>query len=435
MTPISRRDLLRATGGAAAALTVAGSAAAAPQLGARSVRRPAAQTEMRLSFPSWQQDEPGSSDWWKARIAAFEEAHPGVTIDFTKIAVGEVADKLLTQFAAGSPPQIVHVPYLNLLPFAAQGFLEPLDGYLADTDILQNWTPIQQGTQWEGQTYALLLLAYGYAMVYNEKLLTDAGVSVPTTPADFVAAAKALTKGPDQFGFGTTTQPGFNIFSHISVFIIGNGGRVATDEAPTVNSPEAVEAVGWWVDLVKSGVTPTGMETGPLRQLLQQGKLAMWFDGPWGQGFIKDAPPEVQPNLKVARLPFPKIFGGASNVIAIPKDIPDDEKAMVWEFIKSLATPEAQADYNLKYCTPTARTDVTVPAEEVHASCPLIDPWVEALNSPDLVDYFPRALATQTQEMTRLTGETLQRLITSDASVQEELDSLQAQFEALAAES
>lgn len=432
MAPISRRDLLRTTGGVGAALSLAGTAVASPRPGGRSIAR-SAQKEMRLSFPSWQQDEPGSSDWWKARIAAFEKAHPGVTIDFTKIAVGDVADKLLTQFAAGSPPQIVHVPYLNLLPFADQGFLEPLDSYFKGSGILDHWSPLQKGCDWKGSTYALLLLAYGYAMVYNEQLLTEAGVAVPTKPADFLAAAKSLTKGPDQFGFGTTTQPGFNIFTHISVFIIGAGGQVATDKAPTVNTPEAVEGVTWWVDLVKSGVTPTGMETGPLRQLLQQGKLAMWFDGPWGQGFIKDAAPEVKPHLKVAQLPFPKILGGASNVIAMPKDIPDDEKAMVWEFIKSLTTPEAQRDYNVMYCTPTARTDVTVPATEVHASCPLIDPWVEALNAPNLVDYFPRALATKTQQMTQQMGDTLQKLITSDGSVKDELDKLQQQYEQLVA--
>jgi multiple sugar transport system substrate-binding protein len=397
-------------------------------------RRSRAQDNVTLRFPSWQQDEPGSSDWFKARIADFEASHPGVTIDFTKIAVGEVADKLLTQFAAGDPPQILHIPYLNLLPFASQGFLEPLDPYFANTDILANWSPLQSGCQWEGTNYALLLLAYGYSMIYNEKLLNDAGVAVPTTPEELVAAAKTLTVGPDQFGYGTTTIPGSNLFTHIAVWIVGAGGHITDDNGPTINSPEAVQGVSYWVDLVKSGVTPTSMETGPLRQLLQQGKLAMWFDGPWGQGFIKTAPPEVQPNLKVAQLPFPHIFGGSSNVIAIPKDIPDNEKQLSWEFLQSLTTPEAQRDYNLMYCTPTARTDVEVPEADVAASCPVIDPWVQALNSPNLVDYFPKALATQTSDLINMTSETLQRLITSDASVQDELDSLQKQLEDLKAD-
>jgi multiple sugar transport system substrate-binding protein len=429
MARITRRNLLRTTGGASAVAALGGAPAILTK-----TRRVRAQDKVTLRFPSWQQDEPGSSDWFKARIADFEASHPNVTIDFTKIPVNEVADKLTTQFAAGDPPQILHIPYLNLLPFAAQGFLEPLDSYFEQTDILQNWTPLQSGCEWEGVNYALLLLAYGYSMVYNEQLLNDAGVAVPTTAEEMIAAAKTLTVGPDQFGYGTTTVPGSNLFTHVSVWIVGAGGHVTTDDAPSINTPEAVEGVSNWVELVKAGVTPTSMETGPLRQLLQQGKLAMWFDGPWGQGFMNSAPDEVKPHLKATQLPFPHIFGGSSNVMAIPKDISDDEKQLVWEFIQSLATPEAQAEYNVMYCTPTARTGVEVPEDELLASCPAINSWVEALNSPDLVDYFPKALATKTSQLIDLTSETMQKLITSDASVQDELDKLQAQLEDLQAQ-
>ncbi len=434
MSSVSRRNLLRVTGGAAAALGSSQVAAAAPGKGWQPSRLQGAQTEMRLSFPSWQQDEPGSSDWWNARIAAFEEAHPGVTIEFTKVPVGEMADRLTTQFAGGQPPQIVHLPYLNLIPFADQGFLEPLDSYFEQTDIPEVWSPLQQGCEWNGETYALLLLAYGYSMIYNEQLLADAGVDVPTDPESFVAAAKTLTTPPAQFGFGTATLPGFNLFSHVSVFIIGNGGHVATEAGPAINTPEAAAGVSQWVDLVRSGTTPTGMETGPMRQLLAQGNMAMWFDGPWGQGFVREAPPEVKPNIQVARLPFPQIFGGSSNVIAMPASIPDEEKQMVWEFIQSLSTAEAQREYVMMYCTPSAREDVEVAPEELHEDCPLIDAWVEALNSPDLVDYFPRSMATQTADLVQLVSDSMQRLITSDAEVQPEFDQLQTQLEALASE-
>src|SRR4029450_1678267 len=121
-------------------------------------------------------------------------------------------------------------------------------------------------------------------------------------------------------------------FTFLSTFIIGNGGRVADEAKVVVKAPESVEAVSWWVDLVKASATPTGTDTGPLRQLLTQGKLGMWFDGPWGQGFGNGAPEPVKPNLKVARLPFKKILGGSSNVIGIPSAIPPEQKQIVWEF-------------------------------------------------------------------------------------------------------
>src|SRR5690606_20277205 len=131
--------------------------------------------------------------------------------------------------------------------------------------------------------------------------------------------------------------------NHIITFITGAGGSVTTDGVPSVNTPEAIQGMQWWVDIVKAGATPTGLDTGQLRQLFQQGKMAMYFDGPWGQGFINSAPEEVRPNLQVAPMPFGGIIpGGISNVIGMAADIPDNEKQLTWEFLRSLTTPEAQ---------------------------------------------------------------------------------------------
>jgi multiple sugar transport system substrate-binding protein len=43
----------------------------------------AAPREIVLRFPSWQQDEPGVSGWWKEQITAYERTHPGVRIELT----------------------------------------------------------------------------------------------------------------------------------------------------------------------------------------------------------------------------------------------------------------------------------------------------------------------------------------------------------------
>lgn len=422
------------SGGATAAAATPAAAATKPAAAATATTAaPAASGKTTtLQFPSWQQDEPGSSDWWKARIADYQKSHPGVTIEFTKVANADIAQKELAQFAAGTPPDIVHLPYLNMIQFADQGFLEPLDSYLAQTDVPKTWTPLQKGTMWKGATYAVLLLAYGYAMIYNQKMWSDAGQTPPKTGQDFVKAVKAITKKPDIFGYGTTTNPGFNLLVHTTTFMVGNGGRLTTDGKPSVNTPQAVDGMSQWVDILRSGASPTGMDTGPLRQLLTQGKVATYFDGPWGQGFIKTAAPDIQQNLKVTRMPFPKIFGGSSNSVSMPKNVSAERKALIWDFIKSLTTADAQKDYVLKYCVPATRNDLTIASTELHAACPLIDPWLEALQSPDLVDFYPFGLDTKTAQLQTIMSETAQYLITTQsASVKDELDKLQKKMEDL----
>ncbi len=426
MNALSRRTFLKAAGGAAAGASALGLPTMLPRVAAQS---------STLIFPSWQQDEPGSGDWFRARIAEFEASHPGVTIDFIKVALNDHIQQLVTQFAAGSPPQIIHLPYRNYVEVAAQGFMEPLDSYLADTDVPTAWVPFQEAAVIDGTTYAIVLLGYGFGMMYNEQLFEEAGVAIPTTGEEFVAAAKALTVGPDQFGFGTTTIPGNNMAAHIITSIVGAGGAVTTDGVPSVNTPEAIQGMQWWVDVVKSGASPTGLDTGQLRQLFQQGKIAMYFDGPWGQGFINSAPDEIRPYLKVAPMPFGGIVpGGISNVIGMAADISAEDKALAWDYLKSLTTVEAQTDYVLKYCVAPARTDVEIPEEEVLEACPLINTWLEAQNSEGLVDTFPFGLETVASDLFRILSETGQILVTSDATVEDEMNKLQEQLIALQAD-
>ena len=115
-------------------------------------------------------------------------------------------------------------------------------------------------------------------------------------------------------------------------------------------------------------------------------------------------------------------------------DIPAEEKALVWDYLKSLTTVEAQEDYVLKYCVAPARTDVDIPEEEVLAACPLINTWLEAQNSEGLVDTFPFGLETVASDLFRLLSETGQVLVTSDATVEDEMTKLQEALIALQAD-
>lgn len=437
---LSRREFLtNAAKVAGSALVLSACQPAATQAPAATVvpTKPAAPTLIRnepmtLQFPSWQQDEPGSSDWFKKRIVEFTAKNPNVKIEFTKVANADIVSNFLTKFSAGAPPHIVHLPFLNMFDFASQGFLEPLDDYLKETDIAQGWTPLQSRTKWEGKSYALLLLAYSYATVYNEKMFQDAGItSMPKDGDAWVEAVKKLTKKPDVFGTGICTVPGFNMFIHMQEYILGAGGNMMIDGKPAANTPEAVKGITWWANIIKAGGSPTGTDTGPMRQMLQQGKMATYLDGPWGQGFIKTAKADVLPLLKVGPMPFKKSLGGLSNVIGMPSTLPKEQKAVVWEFIKSLTTPQAQKEYLLMYCSPPGRVNSGATDAEVQAACPLISTWLDSFKSPDLVDYFPYGLERKTAQLQKIVSDVGQKIATQDVDIKKELDGLQKQMEDL----
>ncbi|MBM3539670.1 MAG: extracellular solute-binding protein, partial [Alphaproteobacteria bacterium] len=62
-----------------------------------------------LDFPNWQAEEPGVSTWWKDLIAAYEQRNPGVTVKIQQIPFAQYVRQLTVRFAAGSPPNILHL--------------------------------------------------------------------------------------------------------------------------------------------------------------------------------------------------------------------------------------------------------------------------------------------------------------------------------------
>src|ERR1700682_5399480 len=82
----------------------------------------AAQT--KLKFYSWQTDDQSNSVWWLAANKAFEQAHPGVSIEFIKVPRDRFADTMMVMFAGNTPSDIVHLAAFEFQTFAEQDWLE-----------------------------------------------------------------------------------------------------------------------------------------------------------------------------------------------------------------------------------------------------------------------------------------------------------------------
>ncbi len=405
----------------------------APSTGASGASsNPPAAVNVTLQFPSWQQDEPGISDWYKAMIAEFETAKPGVTIAFTKVPLADFIDKLTTQFTGGAPPQIVQSPNASVAQLISHGWLHPLDDYLKTTDIVAKWPSALQNPSCvvDGKTYCLVLNKSGDAWVYNEKLLSAAGQSVPTNADQYLAAVKAMTDpSKQQFGTCFPTLPGFNMVNMISDFVIGAGGSWTTDGKPSANTPEVVQGLTWWNDVVKAGATPLGNESGACRQLLQQGKVASYFDGPWGQGFMASAAADVKADLKAVTVPMAHNIGGAGFVIGVAEGIPADQQTLAWQFIESLTTPRAQGQYAYAYGSAAMRDDAVLPGD-MKTKFPYIDVWIAASQNP--VSWTPIGLETKQNEFIQAVSDAGQKMISQNVSPQDAADQLQQQLIALA---
>jgi len=331
-----------------ATLTLLASLCAAPMAVAQGVT---------LDFPSWQAEDPGFAEWWRALIQEYEAKHPGVKVKFYSIPFANYVNQLTVRFAGQNPPDIVHLPTRNFAGFASQHWLEPIDDLLKASDIPAHWSKLQSEMVWDGKTYGVLLLPYGNLLYYNEKILQDAKVKVPTTPTEWLdAMAKTTDRDKGQFGLVTTTAEHPNMFIDAATWVLGEKQDWLKGNKYNFTDPGVVAAMEQFRKSLS--YAPTGTSSAVARQLFIDGKAAFLRDGPWVWATLQKAKPEMRPVLKMTQLPFPVITGGASNSLHMPAKIDPQKKKLVWEFIALAATPAWQEKYVEMTGSPAGRVGI-----------------------------------------------------------------------------
>ncbi len=393
-----------------------------------------------LKFISWQVDESGVGDWWNKAIAEFESAHPGVKIEFTKVGRDQYVDTMTTLFVSGDAPEIVHLASFEYPQFADQGWLEDLDPWVEQSDLDLNGWAGQEKCVWNGETDCIMLLYFGFVMVYNQGMFEEAGLDVPTNYEEYLAAARALTKDTDgdgiieQFGTGHHTVAGNQYLTEMLNYVVDTGAYWTDAEGKAaVNTPEMIEALGHWKTILQENLTPLDLGAGDIRQLLAEGKIAMHPDGPWIWGIVKGAEPEVFEQLKFARVPFTVPVGGSSNVIAMKKDMSQEKKELVWDFIELITSQPYQEDFALLGGMPAPRPNA-VPAN-IYEEVPHFDLLVEAQQEAAAagIDRLPKGLETDYNEFAKIVIEQMQNMIINDLPPEEVANTLQQLTEELQA--
>lgn len=384
-----------------------------------------AQTKVELDFPTWQAEEAGPAEFWTDAAKAFEAAHPGVTIKKYQVPFREFVDKMTVRFSGGSPPDIVHLPLRNFPSFAAQGWLRPLDDRLAETDIKATYSAMSAELDWEGKTQGVLLMSYGMLLFYNEALLKEAGVAVPTTPEELLSAIQATTK-PEKgiFGWGATTSEHPNVFVDWLSWTTGVGESLFTKDGYNFTSPGVLKAMEQFRVAAKSA--PRGVSTEAMRQLFLDGKIAMFREGAFFASQLRNAPPENRANLKAAMMPFPVIPGGTSNSLHIAAKLDPARAKLVWEFIEMISRPEWQARYTQALKVPAPRRGAFTP--EMASADPLLA--LSAKASEVAVNIFPQDAAVRMNytQIARMVSEGGSRLVNSDRPTATVLQELQDQL-------
>lgn len=377
--------------------------------------------EVTLDFPTWQASEPGYQEFWEAAVAEFEESHPDVAVNLEQISFDDYQQTLVTRFAANDPPAIVHLPTRFFASFADQGFLAGLDDQLAETDIVETWPAAQEQLQWDGEYQGVLLQNYGYVLYYNRDMLEAAGVEVPTTYDELIAAAQAMT-GDGVYGIAMDTAQNPNLLLELTWPVVGSGRHLVEDGSYTFTDSDVVAHAEQVREL--SQYAPQGLASEQKRQYFVDGNAAMMIDGPFVGQLIEDSPNADV--IEVTRAPFDVAPGALSNSLHVARDVSDEEAELAWEFVAMVADPERQDRYVEQVGVPAPREGS---GADVIAADPRMTVFADVLT--DAVDVVPDddAVKLEYPAFSEEVSLAVSRLVSTDDPVTDVMSELQTTLE------
>ena len=348
----------------------------------------------------WQSSDAESAAL-KDTITAFEAQNSKIKVDYSVVA-GDYPTVMATNFASKNVPDLFYVDASYGQTWADQGFLEPLDDYIAKSgfdvsSFFPGYLAPFKGS--DGKIYGLPKDGNTIGLAYNTADVTTA----PTSMDALVTTAQGL-KGKD----GLKTPMCLNAsLDRGLAFIYANGGAIVSDDGSQnlVNTPQTTAAVQAYLDLFKNGLGMTASDLGDgwCGDSLGKGHAAMAFEGGW----LDPAMTSTYPAIKYTWAAFPQGSSGKPETISytaaysIGADSANKDQA--WVLLEYLAGVPGMTKWTSGGVALPSRSDVPTPQgkDVLVQQAPAAKPGSGFMKGfTDVQDAFNKAFLTEVQKKT-----------------------------------
>lgn len=278
-----------------------------------------------------------------------------------------------------SPYDLINLDTQNTVEFYSGGFAMPLneidpnfqlDPQVSTYDDCLFWNEQTQWRDRDGVLYGLPVQGNFNLYYYREDLFKEAGLKVPETWDEVVAAAEKLGRGGELYGFVVRGERGNGIRFDFMSYMLGAGASIEKDAAHgdftvTINSPEAKKALDHYISLAQRFGPPnsgaigqsdmiTLMTTGKALQLNMVAAAWPNMDNPEKSVVVGKV------NVSVIPRPADGVFATPIGnwVAIIPRNIPPERQQAALAFMKWYLTYEAQYSFAEFGGIPPVRKDV-----------------------------------------------------------------------------
>lgn len=302
------------------------------------------------------------------------EALTGIKVRAEKVPPGQIRQKAMLDLSSKTATYATHAADPMYYPlYVSNKWVEPLDRYLNDAtltdpawfnygDILKAW---READSVDGKPYGIPYDGEVTVQVYRKDLYAAKGLKPAETYDQLLANAKALTDPANrQYGLALRgfAGAGQNMYVYPSL-LRGFGGDWFHNKALTVNSPEAVKALEWYVSALTQYAPPAvrNWNWPDIADAFSQGSVACYVDAHSSAAVITN-PEKSKVVGKVAYARWPK--GPAGKRVTsiwnwgfpINAALSDKAKRATWLFISWAASAETQARTSWKFDGPAKRS-------------------------------------------------------------------------------
>jgi len=254
---------------------------------------PAAPVTIKVvSFLTYDENKEGAE---AAVVAAFQAAHPEITVDFQLLPYADYFTSIKTWIAGGTAPDVASLDLAMLQEMAASGSIVDLNPMIAADgyDLGAYYQSTLDMFKNNGGQYGLPASYSNVVLYYNKNLFDAAGLPYPDANMDwatFMSYAKTLTK--DTNGDGTNEIFGTSrLWWPYYMLLTGATPFNADATACTLTDQNAITGFQTMVDLsLTDKVAPTANDLAAQDDwhMFEGGRIAMYPIGPWSISEFND---------------------------------------------------------------------------------------------------------------------------------------------------
>ena len=302
------------------------------------------------------------------------EALTGIKVRAEKVPPGQIRQKAMLDLSSKTATYATHAADPMYYPlYVSNKWVEPLDKYINDAsltdpawfnyaDILKAW---RDADSVDGKPYGIPYDGEVTVQVYRKDLYAAKGLKPADTYDQLVSNAKALND-PANRSYGLALRgfsgAGQNMYIYPSLFR-GFGGDWFHNKTLTVNSPEAVKALEWYVNTLTQYAPPAvrNWNWPDIADAFSQGTVACYIDAHSSAAVITN-PEKSKVVGKIAYARWPKGPNGKRVTsiwnwgFPINASLTERQKKATWLFISWAASAETQARTSWKFDGPAKRS-------------------------------------------------------------------------------